>query len=75
MASETGETIGPFKVPFVWHSGLYHCGANVQVPGDGRDTTKIRIAPPRFIRHNRLNDDRLNDRRYADTIEVRTGHE
>ncbi|HEX6011500.1 MAG TPA: iron transporter [Geminicoccaceae bacterium] len=60
-----GAPVGPFKVPFVWHPGLYHYGANVRVPGDGRYTLRIRAAPPTFMRH-----DRVNGRRYADTVEV-----
>jgi hypothetical protein len=72
-----GEEIGPFEVPFLWHPGLYHYGRNIKVPGDGRYTLRVRIKPPRFMRH-----DKTNGRRYAETVEVefkdveiKTGHE
>jgi uncharacterized protein involved in high-affinity Fe2+ transport len=72
-----GPAIGPFEVPFVWHPGLYHYGCNLKVPGDGRYTLRVRIDPPTFMRH-----DRVNGCRYADPVEVvfpdieiRTGRE
>lgn len=72
-----GTPIGPLKVPFVWHPGLYHYGVNVKLPGDGRYTLRIRIKPPTFMRH-----DEINGRRYAKTVEaefkdveIKTGRE
>jgi hypothetical protein len=65
LVSRHGETIGPFPVPFLWHPGLYHYGANIKVPGEGKYDVKVRIAPPRFARH-----DRTNGNRYADPVEV-----
>lgn len=65
MIPENGKPVGPFKVPFLWHPGLYHYGKDVAVPGDGRYTIKVRIAPPTFMRH-----DAKNGRRYAETVEV-----
>lgn len=57
--------VGPFNVPFVWHPGLYHYGRNVEVPGGGTYTLRVRIAPPTFMRH-----DQVNGRRYAEPIDV-----
>ncbi len=65
MIPESGDAIGPFTVPFLWHPGLYHYGRNVAVPGDGKYTIIIRIAAPTFMRH-----DEKNGRRYAETVEV-----
>jgi len=65
LVAADGKAIGPFAVPFLWHPGLYHYGRNVELPGDGRYTIRIRIAAPTFMRH-----DRINGRRYAETIEV-----
>jgi Fe2+ transport protein len=65
LISQDGTEIGPFDVPFVWHPGLYHYGRNITVPGDGRYTLRVHIAPPAFMRH-----DRINGRRYADPVEV-----
>ncbi len=65
LISEDGETIGPFPVPFLWHPGLYHYGANVTVPGEGTYTARVAIAPARFARH-----DKTNGNRFADPVEV-----
>lgn len=65
LIAESGATVGPVKVPFLWHPGLYHYGRNITLPGDGRYTLRIRIAPPNFMRH-----DKTNGRLYASTVEV-----
>lgn len=65
MTKESGETVGPFEIPFLWHPGLYHYGKDLKVPGDGRYDIKIKIAPPTFMRH-----DKTNGKRYAETVEV-----
>lgn len=74
---KAGQRIGPVEVPFVWHPGLYHYGINLKVPGDGAYTITVEIAPPRFMRH-----DKVNGKRYADPVttifrdfQVKTGHE
>lgn len=61
-----GKPVGPFKVPFVWHPGLYHYGTNIKVPGDNKYDLHIKIAPPAFMRH-----DEVNGRRYADAVETK----
>lgn len=58
-------TIGPFAAPFLWHPGLYHYGANVKVPRDGKYTVLVEIAPPQFARH-----DKTNGRRFAEPVRV-----
>lgn len=77
LIAGNGDVTGPFPVPFLWHPGLYHYGRNIKLPGDGRYTLRIRIAPPSFMRH-----DKENGRLYASTVEVefrdvqlKTGHE
>ncbi len=65
LVSRDGETIGPFPVPFLWHPGLYHYGANVTVPGDGTYTARVVIEPARFARH-----DRTNGKRFANRVEL-----
>jgi uncharacterized protein involved in high-affinity Fe2+ transport len=54
---------------------IYHYGRNWRVPGDGRYRLRVRVDPPQFPRH-----DRINGRRFAepvevqfDDVEVRTG--
>mgnify|MGYP001040071024 CR=1 FL=1 len=77
LTPEEGEAVGPFKVPFLWHPGLYHYGKDLSLPGDGRYSIKIKIAPPTFMRH-----DEINGKRYAETVavtfenvEIKTGRE
>ena len=65
LTPESGETVGPTDIPFLWHPGLYHYGKNLKVPGDGRYTLQLRIEPPTFMRH-----DKVNGQRYAETVEV-----
>ncbi len=65
LVSRDGETIGPFPVPFLWHPGLYHYGANIIVPGDGTYAAKVKIAPAGFARH-----DKTNGKRFANPVEV-----
>ncbi len=66
LTAEDGEVIGPFEVPFVWHPGLYHYGANVEIPGSGKYDVDVSIAPAPFPRH-----DKMNGKRYAGPVEVR----
>ncbi len=65
LTGPDGKTIGPLRIPFVWHPGLYHYGRNITVPGDGKYALKVDIAPPKFMRH-----DKVNGKRYADAVSV-----
>lgn len=60
-----GDEIGPVDLPFLWHPGLSHYGANVTVPGDGTYELRIRVDPASFHRHDEANGDR-----YADPVRV-----
>jgi len=77
LTAAGGETVGPFPVPFLWHPGLYHYGADVKVPGSGRYDVTVAIAAPTFHRH-----DKTNGRRYArpvtvtfEGVDIETGRE
>ena len=65
LISATGETIGPFQMSFLWHPGLYHYGANIIVPDDGKYDVKVTIGVPKFARH-----DKTNGKRFAKPVEV-----
>lgn len=74
---QAGAHVGPVDVPFLWHPGLYHYGKNLEVPGDGRYTLHVEIAPPTFSRH-----DKVNGKRYAESVtaefrgvQIKTGRE
>lgn len=60
-----GREIGTHRQPFLWHPYLYHYGRNWALPGDGEYTIRVRVEPPTFMRH-----DRVNGRRYAEPVEV-----
>ena len=65
LSNEDGETVGPVDMPYLWHPGLHHYGANLTVPGDGTYDVRVQIEPAAFGRHDRENGDR-----YADAVEV-----
>ena len=65
LSSEDGETVGPVEMPFLWHPGLYHYGANLTVPGDGTYDVRVQIEPAAFGRHDEANGDR-----YDESVEV-----
>lgn len=60
-----GEEVGPVELPFLWHPGLHHYGANLSVPGDGTYTLRVEVEAPDFARHDRTNGDR-----YAESVGV-----
>ncbi|MGH3002648.1 MAG: iron transporter [Gaiellaceae bacterium] len=55
----------PQQQPFLWHPWLYHYGRNWRVAGAGEYRIRIRVEPPRFMRH-----DHENGRRYLEPVEV-----
>ena len=44
---------------------IYHYGRNWKVPGDGEYTLRVRVDPPRFMRH-----DEINGKRFIETVET-----
>lgn len=62
------EVVGPVELPFVWHPGVYHYGANVELPGSGDYDVQVTVDPASFPRHDEKNGDR-----FADAVEVRFG--
>jgi uncharacterized protein involved in high-affinity Fe2+ transport len=75
LVAPDGREVGTHRQPLLWHPMIYHYGRNWRVPGDGRYRLRVRVDPPQFPRH-----DRINGRRFAepvevqfDDVEVRTG--
>jgi Fe2+ transport protein len=60
-----GNEIGTHEQPLLWHPMIYHYGRNWTVPADGAYTTRVRVEPPTFIRH-----DEVNGRRFTEPVEV-----
>lgn len=65
LTADDGEEVGPAEMPFLWHPGLYHYGANLTVPGDGAYDVSVEVEPAAFGRHDRENGDR-----YGEPVEV-----
>lgn len=65
LIDETGIEVGTHHQPFVWHPWIFHYGRNWRVPGDGTYTLRVRVEPPSFPRH-----DKLNGQRYTEPAEV-----
>ncbi len=75
LVGPDGAELGPHRQPLVWHPMLYHYGRNWKVPRDGDYSLRVRIEPPRFLRH-----DEVNGKRFTEPVEtefervaVRTG--
>lgn len=60
-----GREHGTHRLPMLWHPMIYHYGRNWKVPGDGVYRLRVRVEPPRFMRH-----DDVNGRRFCDPAEV-----
>lgn len=65
LITADGDVVGTHRQPLLWHPMIYHYGRNWHVPGDGRYRLRVRIDPPPFMRH-----DRINGRRFAEPVEV-----
>ncbi|WP_372621601.1 iron transporter [Falsiroseomonas sp.] len=65
LLAPDGQQVGTHRQPFLWHPWLHHYGRNWQVPGDGNYTLKVRIEPPPYARH-----DRINGNRFTRPVEV-----
>lgn len=65
IIDSSGKELGTYAMPFLWHPWLYHYGRNVQLPGDGEYTVRVRIDAPDFPRH-----DKINGKRFAEPVEV-----
>lgn len=70
-----GQELGTKVHPFLWHPWLYHYGSNWQLPSSGLYGIEIRIEPPKFARHDKINGTRHSapiTTRFDD-IQIETG--
>lgn len=61
LTDPTGNEVGTYELPLLWHPMLYHYGRNVKVPISGEYTLKVRVAPPTFMRHDEVNGCRFTE--------------
>lgn len=64
LTDPSGIDLGTEELPMVWHPMLLHYGRNWTVPADGVYAMKVRVEPPAFPRH-----DRVNGRRFTQPAE------
>ncbi|MEZ5410028.1 MAG: iron transporter [Acidimicrobiales bacterium] len=55
LTAPDGSELGPFDLPFLWHPMIDHYGRNVVVPGDGDYRLRVRVEPPTYSRHDKVN--------------------
>lgn len=75
LEDDEGNTVGPERIPFVWHPGLYHYGRNLELPGDGTYAITVEVDPAEFPRHDEQNGSRFDEPaevRFED-VDVETG--
>jgi hypothetical protein len=65
LLDSTGSELGTHEQLLLWHPCVYHYGRNWRIPGDGEYTLRVRILPPEFPRH-----DKINGRRFTEPVEV-----
>lgn len=63
--AQDGNSVLSTDLPFLWHPYLYHYGGNAALPGTGPYDVTVRVAPPRFMRH-----DPVNGQRYMQPVEA-----
>jgi hypothetical protein len=65
MIDPGGQELGTHEQPLLWHPMIYHYGRNWATSGDGLYRLRVRVEPPRFMRH-----DQINGRRFTEPVEV-----
>lgn len=75
LVDPDGREVGTHEQPFVWHPWLYHYGRNWRVPGDGVYALTVRIEPPTYHRHDKVNGDRYRERVEVtfEGVKIKTG--
>lgn len=65
LVDPDGRDLGTREQPFLWHPSVHHYGRNWRVPGPGAYTIRVRIDPPAYARH-----DKVNGKRFAEPVDV-----
>lgn len=61
LVTPEGEELGPHEQPLLWHPMIYHYGRNWELPADGDYRLRVRVEPPTFHRHDRVNGCRFRE--------------
>ncbi|WP_232686857.1 iron transporter [Halobacterium zhouii] len=76
LEGDSGEH-GPFDAELLWHPGIYHYGANVELPESGTYDLHVTVDPPTFHRHDEKNGDRFGERTEVtfSGVDIETGQD
>jgi hypothetical protein len=61
VTDPNGRELGTHAHPLVWHPLLYQYGRDWRFAFDGRYRLLVRVEPPRFMRHDQVNGNRLSE--------------
>jgi hypothetical protein len=59
LIDPTGNVVGSREQPLLWHPMVYHYGGNWKVEASGVHSLHVNVEPPKFMRTDVLNGDRL----------------
>jgi hypothetical protein len=59
LIDPTGNVVGSREQPLLWHPMIYHYGGNWKVEASGVHSLQVTVEPPKFMRTDVLNGDRL----------------
>ena len=65
LAENSGNEVGRYELPFLWHPWIYHYGKSITVARDGQYRRRVRFDPPQFPRH-----DKVNGKRFDQAVDV-----
>ena len=59
LIDPAGDAVGTREQPLLWHPMIYHYGGNWKVEASGLHSLHVKVEPPKFMRTDVLNGDRL----------------
>jgi hypothetical protein len=68
LLDESGDEVGTYELPFLWHPTMYHYGRSIHVQQGGTYTMRVHVEAPGFPRH-----DKVNGKRYSEPVTCEFG--
>jgi len=59
LIDPSGNVVGSREQPLLWHPMIYHYGGNWKVDANGVHSLRVQVDPPKFMRTDLVNGDRL----------------
>ncbi len=66
LMEKTGDEIGTWRLPFLWHPTMFHYGRSITIPKTAEYDVVVSVEAPAFPRH-----DKVNGKRYEKAAQVR----